>query len=297
MVSVADNSQVRALLYRWLTKQVPPEKLDWLSGKLEQLAKEHSERLLFTTFSAVPRYIGKADLQLDEDDVSAAESARSGWMPQQWSLDQVGRSLLLLSLSSEDSDLYHARIEKLFGAADVSEQIALYQCLPLFPHPERFVSRAAEGLRTSIDAVFNVIVLDNPFPGDYFSQETWNQMVLKAVFVGSQLHRIQQLDERANAELARMLLDYAHERWAAKREVTPELWRPVGPFLNEQGLSDLEQVFEKSDKVQRLAAALACTQSSLPSAKAMMERYPDVREEVEIGQLNWSRFSEQYLAT
>ena len=142
-----------------------------------------------------------------------------------------------------------------------------------------------------------MIVLDNPFPGDYFSQETWNQMVLKAVFVGSQLHRIQQLDERANAELARMLLDYAHERWAAKREVTPELWRPVGPFLNEQGLSDLEQVFEKSDKVQRLAAALACTQSSLPSAKAMMERYPDVREEVEIGQLNWSRFSEQYLAT
>ena len=50
-------------------------------------------------FSSVPRYTGKADLQLDDSDLKAADAARSGWDPSRWSLDQAGRALLLLSLS------------------------------------------------------------------------------------------------------------------------------------------------------------------------------------------------------
>lgn len=296
MVPLANNSQIRTLLHSWLARQVPTEKLTWLTDKLEQLTPDCSERMLFTAFSSVPRYLGKSDIQLSDEDLRAAELARSGWNPEQWSLDQVGRALLLLSLPAEDGSYYHARLEKLFSSADVSEQIVLYQSLPLLPHPERFVSRATEGLRTSIDAVFNAIVLNNPFPGDYFSQDVWNQMILKAVFVGSPLHLIQQLDAKANADLARMLSDYAHERWAAKRDVTPELWRLVGPFLNEQMLSDLQQVLETPDKVQQLAAALACNQSALPSAKAVLAHYPNVRDEIEAHQLDWPQFSQQYLA-
>ncbi len=57
-------------------------------------------------------------------------------------------------------------------------------------------------------------------------------MVLKALFVGSALDPIIGLDDRANPELARILIDYARERWAAARPVTPELWRTVTPFAD-----------------------------------------------------------------
>ncbi len=179
MGSIADISQAKALLYRWLKQQMSSEQLTCLDDRLEQIAEKNAsseadasgkalERLLFTTFSAMPRYTSKADLKLANADLQAAASIRSGWIPSGWSLDQVGRSLLLLSLPAEDGKKYHTLIEKLFGAADLSEQIALYQSLPLLPHPHLFIARAAAGLRTSMDAVFNAIALNNPFPGDYF---------------------------------------------------------------------------------------------------------------------------------
>jgi len=66
----------------------------------------------------------------------------------------------------------------------------------------------------------------NPYPADYFDDLAWNQMVLKALFVGS-LHLIYGLDTRANSHTSDGN-DYAHERWAAKRSVSPEIWRLVG---------------------------------------------------------------------
>ncbi len=295
MASITDTSQAKALLHRWLQQRMPSEQLLWLEDRLKQLAENSSDRLLFTTFSSVPRYTTKADLALTDADLQEAASARKGWVPSDWSLDQAGRTLLLLSLPAEEAHQYQALVEKLFSTADVSEQIALYQSLPLLPYPHLFVARAAEGLRTSITAVFNAIALNNPFPGDYFEALPWNQMVLKAVFVDSPLHLIQQLDKRANPELARMLSDYAHERWAAKRQVTPELWRLIGPFLNDRFLTDIEHALNTPDKDQQLAAAIACQQSSLPSAQALLSQHPVVQAEITDHQLNWEKFSQQYL--
>ncbi|MBE9059805.1 EboA family metabolite traffic protein [cf. Phormidesmis sp. LEGE 11477] len=296
-ISQANIPQAKALLYRWLQQQIPAERLAWLDNRLKQLAeKGAADRLLFTTFSSVPRYTTKADLSLTDADLREADSIRAGWLPNGWSLDQAGRTLLLLSLPDKAAESYQASIEKLFSAADVSEQIALYQSLPLLPHPHLFVARAAEGLRTSMTAVFNAIALNNPFPGDHFEQLAWNQMVLKAVFVESPLHLIQQLDRRANPELARMLSDYAHERWAAKREVTPELWRLIGPFLNDQFISDIERALNLPSKEQQLAAAIACAQSSLPAAQKLLSQHPAAKAEIADRQLDWDKFSQQYLA-
>ncbi|NEP15906.1 MAG: EboA family metabolite traffic protein [Leptolyngbya sp. SIO4C1] len=290
------HSQVKSRLHQWLEQQLSSESADWLAEKLQTLSETRSQPLLFSTFSAIARRLGKADLQLTSADLQAAEAARSGWQPGHWSLDQAGRTLLILSLPAEPAERYQTTLETLWDAADVNEQVALYQSLPLLPHAERFISRAREGLRTNITAVFNAIALYNPFPADYFETSAWNQMILKSVFIGSPLHQIYGLDRRANPELARMLSDYAHERWAAKREVTPELWRLVGPFLNEQLLADLEQAFDTANETQQLAAALACAQSSLPAAQTLLQQHPDIQTAIQSKQLDWQRFSQNYLA-
>ena len=223
MANILHLSPVQTLLYCWLERSVPQNKLNWLLDKTEKLATTPSDFLLFTSFSSVPRYTSKVQLELNEEDLQAAEKVCRGWIPSQWSLDQAGRVLLLLSLPTNNSDRYYSWIEKLFWAADINEQIVLYQSLALLSHPERFKLRAAEGIRSNMTSVFNAVALNNPYPAMYLDELAWNQMVLKALFVESPLQPIYGLEKRNNPQLAQMLIDYANERLAAGRTVSSEL--------------------------------------------------------------------------
>lgn len=286
--------QAANILFFWLEKQLAQSAISWVNDVLKQLSKDPSETVLFARFSAAPRYVGKADLALTAADLQAAQGVRPSWTPHHWSADQATRALLVLSFPSEDADRYGLAIEKLFAAADVAEQVALYQALPLYPHPERFVARGVDGLRTNITAVFNAIALNNPFPADYFNEAAWNQMVLKALFVNSPLSQIQGLDSRANAKLAVMLSDYAHERWAAGRPVNPQLWRPLGPFAEGSLLADLERVLQSPERYEQQAAALACASAKHPAAQALLNTVPELQQQVMTGQLTWQNFSQNH---
>lgn len=275
------------LLRNWLVPHVTEKSLTWLDEKREQIASGANTRVFFTAFSAVPRYTGKSDLNLTSEDQDAATTVREGWNPSYWSVDQVARAILVLSLPQDNPEKYYQTLEQVFNAADVGELVALYQALPLLPFPKQFRARAAEGVRSNMTAVFNAVALRNPYPAEYLDNIAWNQIVLKALFVGSPLHLIQGLDQRANPELARMLVDYAHERWAAKRVVSPELWRPVGKFANVAMLADLERVITDPDPIQQAAAALACSECPLPDAQAVLARRHDLQADIEAGRLTW----------
>lgn len=292
----ADAQSISELLRRWLDRQADDDGLQWLDEQRQRIAEGGAKRMFFTSFSAVPRYIGKKDLQLSQKDLQDAEAMRTGWQPRQWSVDQAGRALVLLSLPHEDANAFLDTLEQVFVTADVGESVALYQSIPLLPYPERLYGQATEGVRSNMTSVFEAIALDNPYPADYFDATAWNQMVLKAVFVGSPLHRVYGLDRRANPKLARMLVDYAHERWAADRSVTPELWRPVGPFAeDDEVLDDLERVLTEDDPVQREAAALALSQSPAARADDLLSGQSDLRSAIAEGRLTWSTFTENRL--
>lgn len=287
---------LRDLLRAWLAERVATASRDWLRAREEQVATGAPERVFFTSFSAMPRYTGKADLDLSAGERAAAEAARPGWEPARWSVDQAGRALLMLSLPHGDPEAYRRTLQKVFATADVGESVALYQSLPLLPHPDAFRDQAAEGVRSNMTSVFNAVALRNPYPAAYFDESAWNQMVLKAVFIGSPLYLIRGLEARANPMLARMLVDYAHERWAAGRAVTPELWRPVGPFAGDEVLPELERVLAMEDPAQHEAAALALAQAPAGRARELLAAHPELQARIAQGALTWEDWSRAHLA-
>lgn len=194
------------------------------------------------------RFIGKDNLQLEETDLQELANQNIGWFPQYWTIDRAVRIWLLLSLNL-DNQQYLAVIKQLLNTADVRELTALYQALPFLPNPERYYHIATEGVRSNMTDVFNAIALDNFYPAAYFDELAWNQMILKALFVGSPLAKIQGLEQRANVTLATMLIDYARERVSANRSVSPELWQIVSRFADTAFLADWEKLPIESELI------------------------------------------------
>jgi hypothetical protein len=279
-----------ALLQRWLERQLPEPGGTWLREQLARLAGEVRDRDLYLALGLVPRRLGKADLDLTAEDLAEAAQARVGWDPRGWSLDQAARILLLLHAGGT-GERFVARFVQLCRTADVAEAIALYRGLPLYPDPALLEAQAAEGTRTNMRAVFEAVAHRSPYPEEQFAENRWNHMVLKALFVGSTLHPVQGLDQRANPSLARMLCDYAHERWAAGRPVAPELWRCVGPHADAEGLADLQRVLATGDATERKAAALALAACPEAAAKALLESVPDLATAISRRELSWQHLA------
>jgi hypothetical protein len=280
------------LIRTWLRRQLPAPAWQWLEAQLAKLAEDPSDRNLQIALGMVPRRLGKDDLALSQDDLASAERARPGWDPRGWSVDEAARILILVEAGGR-GERFAKRFTELCQTADVGEAIALYRGLPLYPDPELLEAQAAEGVRTNMRAVFEAVAHRNPFPRERFDENRWNQMVLKALFIGSTMQPIQGLDERANPALAKTLCDYAHERWAAGRPISPELWRCVGPFAEGAALADLRRVAESPDASSRKAAALALAACPAPEAKASLATLGELATAIESGGLSWDSLAQE----
>lgn len=274
------------LLQSWLNDRLESASLAWLGQRLE--AVRAGQLVPFQlAFGMAPRKTGKGDLALTKTEALQAEDARPGWDPSGWSVDHAARSLIVLSYPETQHELYMAMLDQMMAAGEVSELVALYQMLPLLPGQASHVPRAVEGLRTNIKPVFAAIAHRNPFPVEQFSEAQWNQMVLKALFVELPLWPIVGLDERINEPLMRMLCDYAHERWAAHRAVSPELWRCVGPVANERALEDLAEVLRNGAPAERQAVVLSLLKNENTDAKELLEHASDMAHDARAGRITW----------
>jgi hypothetical protein len=278
------------LLVSWLRRQLPSPAFAWLEQTIGQLREANSDRTLYLALASAARRLGKEGLTLQPADIAEAETARHGWRSQYWNIDTSARVLLLLA-GNVSPERFAARLDMVCKTAEVGELIAYYRGLPLYPNPVELVTLAADGVRTNIADVFSAIAHHNPYPAEFFNDAQWNQMVLKALFIGAPLHPIERLDARANPELARMLIDYARERTAAHRTVSPELWRCVGPFLDPTTLGDVVPRLASDDIWERRAAALALGDSPHPDAAILLQTAPALIAELKTGTLSWDTFA------
>ncbi|TWT39713.1 EboA domain-containing protein [Blastopirellula retiformator] len=275
------------LLRGWLETATDDEGLTWLDDRIAKV-ESGDAAALYLGFGLAPRKVGKQPLELSTLQLDLAKEVRSGWDPSTWNVGQAARTLLLLSIPSEDPGPYFEHLEKLFNAAELQESVALFQALPVLPHPELLVDRAVDGLRTNVLFIFSAIAHRNPFPEEYFSEAAWNQMVLKALFIGAELDPMVGIDRRVNPALAEMLIDYAHERRAAKRPIPVELWRMVGPFADETALEDMTAILAEGTELEQQAIALALAASATDDADEILRSKPQLAAQIEQGAITWS---------
>lgn len=275
------------LLREWLLRQLEPGRGAWLDAQLASLQANPSDETLDIALGMVPRKLGKAALELGDADLAAAAAALPGWDPRGWSVTDAARILLLASLPRAGKP-FAQRFRALCQSADVEELATLYRGLPLYPEPAALEPQVGEGLRSNVRAVFEAIAHRNPYPQAQFDAHRWNHMVLKALFIGSPLAPIQGLDARANAELARIMCDFAHERWAAGRPVPFEIWRCVGPFADGAALEDLARVLQKGEAIERRAAALALAACPDSRAAQLLQAVPGLAGDISLKRLSWA---------
>lgn len=272
----------------WLEARLSADNWHWLQSRLALLRESSAARDLHISLGLVPRTLGRADLNLSESEIAAAQrSSNLNLDASDWTVETAARVLMLCTRAEKDETSFGPLFTQLCRTAELTESITFYRGIALYPHSEQLDEQIGEGLRTSIRAVFEAIAHRNPYPCEFFDQNRWNHMVLKALFIDSTLAPIQGLDERANAELARILCDYAHERWAASRPVTPELWRCVGPFASADMLDDLQRVSTSSDKTERQAAVLALSSCPDPAAQELLRQFPEDTAAIAQGKLTW----------
>lgn len=256
---------------------------EWLREKTLKIVGEKSVKDIYLTYSLLARKATNEKITvLDSSDLENYLKLQDA------TVLEMSRIFLLTEILNADRDFFSSKVKKIISVADSKELETFLKYLILLPKPEDYKSVAVDALRTNIASVFDALALHNPFPAEYFDDAQWNQMYLKAAFMQRPLNKIPKVDERANEDLARIISDYAHERWAAGRDIDPYFWRPVSPFMNETLLDDMNHLFKSEDPVRQKAAALCCANSTSAEAKKMLETFPELYKLIKNNQLSWN---------
>ena len=278
---------MRERLIEILGKTSDPEAVVWLQQTVDEQGKSFQQRPFYYAFSGVSRrFDKKATTDAGVGQLTFLSKTAPGFTVAGWDEFRLARVILLTVLAEQEKDIFLENLKALIGTADLREQVAIFSAFPLLPHPAALVEFATDGLRSNIIDIFDSISLNNPFASENFTDEAWNQMVLKAIFITRPLYRIVGHGERTNLALAEAISDLAHERWAAGRTITPEAWRSCTNFLEERISGDIAKMAGSSEANDRSAAALVVStaEGKLDSLK---DRLSKEIAAIESGELTW----------
>jgi hypothetical protein len=140
-----------------------------------------------------------------------------------------------------------AALTRVYRQGTADERRAVLLALPhLVPGPDA-VAIVEDALRT--DDTRLLVAALGPYAARHLDAHGWRQAVLKCLFTGVPVDTVAGLDERArgDAELARMLADFAAERTAADRPVPQDLHRVLALAATRAALDDLPGIGQLLD--------------------------------------------------
>lgn len=255
----------------------------WLTSAVAQISKAKSRKDLYITYSLCTS-------KIEDRPITDFGSQDFEWKDyleiQKASTLEISR-IFILSSVLEAGDEFLKPVQQLIQVADKTELETFLKYLVLLPEPKSFKFAAVEALRTNIATVFNAISQYNPYPSEYFTSAEWNQMYLKAAFMQQDLKKIPEIEKMANKDLTRIISDYAHERWAASRDVDPMFWRPVSDFVEGGLVDDIERLFKSDEEREQKAATLVCFHSNSNESKKLLNTYDTHLQKVEKGDITW----------
>ena len=263
------------------------ESWNWLTDKAGQVRKEKNASALHEAFALISKKTGNKKVETNTPAQTVTGMEPGEIYTRDWPIDRLSRVWLIMQIDPSDKKSYLAKTGNLFSGASMNELVALYSALPILAYPQDWKMRCAEGIRSNIGTVLEAIMYENAYPFHFLDEANFNQMVLKAFFTEKNVDRIIGIDQRANGELAHILFDYAHERWAAGRAVNPQLWRLTGRYINDANFPDLQRLWNNGSEKEKKAAVLACSQSEYEPARLLWEEGGDIKKEIAERRINW----------
>jgi len=271
------------LIKEYCLNELQDEKTkSWLDQKLHSIKTDQD---FFISFALINKKIPRDHLQLSPAKIQTIHLKYPEFNIENWTLDQLCRFSLLMyySLLSVKS------LTKLISVADTREQISIFKSITYLENASHFTPIVVNGIRTNIVDIFDAIALKNPFAASYFSQDEWNQMILKAVFMERPIYQIKNIDQRKNEKLAHILFDYARERWAASRRVTPELWRMISGYITEKLFVEMIKKIAEGNAPDQKAMLKLIQESNLDAAQQWLSS-----QSIEIEPISWNQIGSDF---
>lgn len=200
----------------------------WFQEQCEKIKASPNELMpLQVCLAMARRKVGESvlvGLELRESDASEFPVPS---IVGRWNSAELARVIFLLVAISGQKDSAKELLESVYASGDEYEKEAILKGLSLLDLKGALVPMAADACRTNIETLFSSIALYNPYPASHFSEHQFNQLVLKALFLGISIENIEGLEDNANKDLSRMCFDFMRERVAAKRDFPPSIWRAI----------------------------------------------------------------------
>lgn len=195
---------------------------EWIRASVEEIGSNPAA--IGSRFPAAGRSVGRGPLP-------GPVAPGGPWFS--WTLDDAARALLLDALGERVGE----ELDGLYRYGDSAERRAVLRWIGRLgdgPAPAAAQTIVEDALRTNDPHL--VAAALGPWAVRHLDIHALRHAVLKCVFMGVPLDGLVGLDERADAELARMLAGYVDERRAAGRSVPDDVWPIIDRYRQASGL-------------------------------------------------------------